>query len=146
MTYHVRPTVDILNAKLQLSVEIPAAYTQYYTSNDIHAYALPSDKGFAIRAGDLVDSVAVSGNLISIYSSEQDLVMNQSYEISLVFYALTSNLSTDYDTIFDQESPIQISAAQTAPNATNITNISYDTDQGVHYVQLPRVNMGYFNC
>ena len=146
LTYHVKPTSDILNGQLRLAIELPSIYTQYAASNNIHAFGLASDKGFAIKAGSTVDSIRVNGNQITIYSAQQDLQTNQSYEISLLFYAVTSDLTANYPTIFEQEGMVQVTAAQVAPYNATITDISYDQDQGTHFIKIPRINMGYANC
>lgn len=146
LTFHVKPTVDIVNGQLRFTFTMPAAYTQYLTSGDIHAFGLPSNKGFAVKAGSTATLMAVNGNQISIFSTQQNLIANQSYEISLLFYALTGNLSANYATAFEEEEAIQITGTQTAPNNATINNITYDSDQGVHFIEVPRVNMGYFDC
>ena len=146
MTYHVKPTSDISNGQLSFTFQVPAAYTEYSNSGMIHAFGLPSDQGFAIKAGETVDSIEVIGNQFTIFSEQENMMMNESYEISLIFYAITIGWSASYSTIFGHEDSIVVSANQTAPYASTLTDITYDADQGVHYVSLPRINMGYFNC
>ena len=90
MTYHVKPTSDISNGQLSFTFQVPAAYTEYSNSGMIHAFGLPSDQGFAIKAGETVDSIEVIGNQITIFSEQENMMMNESYEISLIFYAITN--------------------------------------------------------
>ncbi len=146
LTYHIKPTADLVDGQLKFMLEIPAAYTQYYSNNGMHAFGLPNDKGFAIKAGTEVDSMTVVGNQLTIYSEQKDLLNGTSHQISLVLYAITNNLSANYSSIDQQEDTLIVSVNQVAPSTSIINDITYDANQGIHYVKVPRVNMGYFNC
>lgn len=146
LTYHIKPTADLIAGQLKFVLEIPAAYTQYYSNNDLHAYGLPNNKGFAIKAGEEVDSITVVGNQLTIYSEQKNLLNGTAHQISFLLYAITDNLSTTFSTVDQEEDSLVISATQVAPNNSIINDINYDANQGIHYIKIPRVNMGYFNC
>ena len=86
LTYHIKPTADLIAGQLKFVLEIPAAYTQYYSNNDLHAYGLPNNKGFAIKAGEEVDSITVVGNQLTIYSEQKNLLNGTAHQISFLLY------------------------------------------------------------
>ncbi len=147
LTFHVRPTTNIVNANLQFAVDMPTQYSTILNAGNVYGFALPSDKGFAVKAGASAAIFNVVGNRIIVLSPFQTLLAGQSYEVSILLHALPENLAADYATAFDEEAAINITGTQTSPNADNITDdVTYDSDQGLHYIDVPRVNMGYFNC
>lgn len=147
VTFHLKPTATISNGQLRMTWEMPSEYAQYYNTGNIHAFALPSNKGFACKGGTKVSNLTVNGNEITIYSAQQNLIAGQSYEISLIFYAITDNLSTTYSSIFNKDAEITISGTQTSTWVKDITDdVTYDDNLGLHYIDIPRINMGYYNC
>lgn len=145
MTFHVKPTADINNGQLQLSVDIPAAYSNYFSQGNMHAFGITANEGFAVKGGITAASTVVVGNTIEVTTASQNLTAGTAYEVSIIFYALPSDLSTDYATIDTEESQINIIANQVLPNSQNIT-ASYIDDEGVHLLDLPVHGMGYTNC
>lgn len=146
ITFHVHPTTDINNGQLQLSVDIPTAYSNYYTQGNLHAFALNSDEGFALKGGITAATTTATGNNIEVITAAQNLVANTSYEVSIIVYAIPQNLSTTYSTIDDQEAQVNITANQVLPNAGQNAVISYAADEGVHFLDIPRYSMGYTSC
>ncbi len=145
ITFHVKPTVNITNGQLQLSIDIPAEYNQYYKSGQLHAYAI-NNKGFVVKGGVLAESVAINGNNITVTTTQQDLLTNTAYEVSIVFCAITENIATKYKEAFRDEQEISITASQTLPSVKKISNISYNQDEGMHYIDIPKYTMGYGSC
>lgn len=147
LTFHVKPTATIVNSQLRFSIDMPTEYSMILNSAGIYAFGLATDKGFAVKAGESAASLTVNGNTISVLSSFQDLLANESYEVSILFYAITDNLAANYSTIFDQETEINITGTQTSTFSSDISDdVTYDSDQSIHYIDVPRINMGYFDC
>ena len=147
LSFHVKPTSDIANGQLELSFKMPDEYTALLNDGDIYGVGISTDQGFAIKGGSSVASITIENNNIRVRSGMENLVANQSYEVSIVFYALTENFATDYATVFDQESEISITGMQTLPYSSVITDdVSYDVNEGTHLIQLPRYVMGQYDC
>ncbi len=146
ITLHVKPNVDITNAQLQLAIDIPSIYANTYNTGNLYAFANANDEGFAVKGGITAATTSVSGKTVTINTAAQTLVATNSYEISLIFYAITENLSSTYPTVPSEETPINITTAQTLPNTTGTTTVNYSPDEGIHYLDIPRYGMGYFNC
>ncbi|MDO6803065.1 T9SS type A sorting domain-containing protein [Wenyingzhuangia sp. 1_MG-2023] len=145
ITFHVKPTEDISNSQLQLVIEIPSEYIHYYNSGQLHAYAL-DNKGFVLKGGINAETVSINGNEITVTTKQQDLVTDTAYQISIICFAITENLSTQFTEAFEEEQEITITASQTAPATQEITAISYDNNDAIHYIDIPRYGMGYNNC
>jgi hypothetical protein len=145
MTFHVKPTANISNGQLQLSVDMPAAYSQYYTQGHMHAFGLSASAGFALKGGSTAATTSVTGNTIQVTTAPQNLVAGTAYEISIIFYALPNNLSTSFASIDTEESAINITAQQVLPGAMQ-HSVTYRADEGLHLLNLPRYGHGYFNC
>ncbi len=146
MTFHARPTATITNGQLRFSVEIPTVYNNQYTDGSIYAFADAADAGFSVKAGITATDFSLSGNTVTVQTAAQDLLANTSYEISLVFYAGKNNLSTNYTALAEEDAAISIQVNQTAPNQTAHPTLSYDADEGIHYLDIARYGMGYRNC
>ena len=147
LSFHVKPTSDIANGQLELSFEMPNEYTELLNNGTIYGFGVSTDQGFAVKAGSHGESITVENNNIRVRSSMENLVANQSYQVSIIFYALTENFTTDYATVFEQESEISITGIQTLPYSSIITDdVSYDANEGTHLIQLPRYVMGQYDC
>lgn len=145
ITFHVKPTANITNGQLQLAVDIPEEYNEYYHSGKLHAYGL-NDKGFVLKGSDFAESVAVEGNKITVTTAAENLLANTMYEVSILCYVMEDNLSSNFAEAFEDEKEINITASQTIPVAQEITNINYNNDEAIHYIDIPRHNMGYNSC
>lgn len=145
ITFHVKPTADITNGQLQLSIDIPAEYNQYYNSGQLHAYAI-NNKGFVAKGGVLAESVAIKGNNITVTTKQQDLHTDTKYEVSILFYVFTENIASKYTEAFGDEQEISITALQTTPVAKKVTNITYNADEAIYYIDIPKYTMGYGSC
>lgn len=146
MTFHVKPTADITNGQLQFSVEIPSEYASVFSNNGIYGFADTDNAGFVLKTGSSGTTFTVTGNIITVTTASQNLVSYIPYQVSILFYTLKENLSTTYQQTFNQEEQVTISASQTSPNASGNDSISYNTDEGIHYLDIPRYGMGYNNC
>ncbi len=146
MAFHVKPTADIINGQLQFTVDIPSAYTNYFTQGNMHAFGLSANEGFAVKGGVTAASTVVTGNTIQVTTAPQNLTTGTAYEVSLIFYALSENLSTAFASIDTEEAQINITANQLLPNAAQNLAMTYLADEGVHLFDLPVYNLGYFNC
>lgn len=146
VTFHVRPTVDIADGELQLSVEIPSVYNNTYQALPVYAFADGNDAGFAVKGGATAANTSLAGNTITVNTQAANLLANTSYEVSVVFYAIPSNLSTTYAQVPETESQINITANQTSPNTSGNSVVSYTADEGLHIIDIPRYGMGYTNC
>ncbi len=146
MTLHVKPTVNVANGQLQFEVEIPAIYNNLLDDGTTYAFADGNDAGFAVQGGTSVDNFILSGNTITVTTASQELVANTSYEVSLVLYAATENLSTTYMNLVEEDDAVNVLANQTLPNQTQHPLISYEEDEGIHYLDIARYGMGYTNC
>nr|WKR37939.1 glycoside hydrolase [Wenyingzhuangia aestuarii] len=145
ITFHVKPTAEITNGQLQLSIDIPTEYNQYFSAGQLHAFAI-NDKGFVVKGGTLAESVAINGNTITVTTTQQNLLTDASYEVSILFYAITDNIANAYTEAFEDEKEISITASQTAPSIQEISEITYSADEGIHYIDIPGYSMGYRNC
>ena len=147
MTFHIRPTTTIVNGQLKLAVEIPAEYFNYYNSDELHAFGTDKNKGFVIKKGDSAESISIAGTTVTVLTTGQDFVADESYEVSILFHAVKENLSSTYTTTFDSESEITITANQTAPAVSDLSNnVSYSENEGLHIIDIPRYWMGQYNC
>ena len=147
ITFHVKPTGTIVNGQLKLSVEIPEEYASYYNGDTLHAFGLDAGQGFVIKGGTFAESVTVVANEVTVLTSAQDLLMGQSYEVSILFHAIHENLSSNYLSSFDEESEIVITANQTVPSPIDISgSVSYSANEGLHVIDIPRYGMGQYNC
>ena len=120
MTFHIKPTTTIVNGQLKLAVEIPAEYLNYYNSTELHAFGTNTNKGFVIKKGGSAESISIAGNTVTVLTTAQNLVADESYEVSILFHAVKENLSTTYTAAFDSESEITITANQTAPAVSDL--------------------------
>ena len=147
MTFHIKPTTTIVNGQLKLVVEIPAEYLNYYNSDALHAFGTETNKGFVIKKGDSAESISIAGTTVTVLTTAQDFVADESYEVSILFHAVKENLSSTYTTAFDSESEITITANQTAPAVSDLSNnVSYSENEGLHIIDIPRYWMGQYNC
>ena len=71
-----------------LLVDIPAAYSNYFTQGDMHAFGLTTDEGFAVKGGITAASTVVTGNTIQVTTASENLIAGTAYELSIIFYAL----------------------------------------------------------
>ncbi|GAA4111742.1 hypothetical protein GCM10022393_09620 [Aquimarina addita] len=145
VTFHVRPTVTITNGQLQLAIEMPDEYSNKLNNGTMYSFADSSNKGFALKAGTTVGSVNVSGNTITIKTNQTNLVANNSYKLSLIFYPIDSNIENKYKTADAEEGEVTVTAAQSAPDSQSIA-VNYDSDEGIYYLETPRYAQGYNNC
>ena len=147
MTFRIKPTTTIVNGQLKLAVEIPAEYLNYYNSGTLHAFGTDTNKGFVVKKGDSAESISIAGTTVTVLTTAQDFVADESYEVSILFHAVKENLSTTYTTAFDSESEITITANQTAPAVSDLSNnVSYSENEGLHIIDIPRYWMGQYNC
>ena len=147
ITFHIKPTTTIVNGQLKLAIEIPAEYLNYYNSGTLHAFGTDTNKGFVIKKGDSAESISIAGTTVTVLTTAQDFVSDESYEVSILFHAVKENLSTTYTTAFDLESEITITANQTAPAVSDLSNnVSYSENEGLHVIDIPRYWMGQYNC
>ncbi|MFK7979337.1 MAG: hypothetical protein AB8G86_05115 [Saprospiraceae bacterium] len=146
VTFHVKPTEDIANAQLQLAVDLPSDFTASANNGTIYAFDNGNNAGFATKGGETAISTDLNGNRLTVKTGSTDLVANTSYEVSLIFYAAKENLATTYTMLEAEETPINITASQTLPNTNGKAAIKYSADEGIHYLEMPRYGMGYFNC
>jgi len=147
ITFHIKPTTTIVNGQLKLAIEIPAEYLNYYNSGTLHAFGTDTNKGFVIKKGDSAESISIAGTTVTVLTTAQDFVADESYEVSILFHAVKENLSTTYTTAFDSESEITITANQTAPAVSDLSNnVSYSENEGLHVIDIPRYWMGQYNC
>jgi len=147
ITFHIQPTTTIVNGQLKLAVEIPAEYLNYFNSGALHAFGSNTNKGFVIKKGQHAESISIAGTTVSVLTTAQNLVADESYEVSILFHAVKENLSSTYTTAFDTESEITITANQTAPAVLDLSNkVSYSENEGLHIIDIPRYWMGQYNC
>ena len=147
ITFHIKPTTTIVNGQLKLAIEIPAEYLNYYNSGTLHAFGTDTNKGFVIKKGDSAESISIAGTNVTVLTTAQDFVADESYEVSILFHAVKENLSSTYTTAFDSESEITITANQTAPAVSDLSNnVSYSENEGLHIIDIPRYWMGQYNC
>jgi hypothetical protein len=147
ITFHIKPTAIFVNGQLKLSVEIPPEYAAYYNTGSLHAFGVDVNKGFVITSGQYAESINVVGNVVTVLTTAKDLLVDKSYEVSILFHAMKENLATNYTTIFDAESEIIITANQTLPAILDISNsVSYSETEGLHTIDIPRYGMGQYNC
>lgn len=146
LTFHVRPTEDIANVQLQLAVELPDNFMATTNNGTVYAFDNGSNAGLAGKGGDTAASTNLNGNMLTVKTASADLEANTSYEVSLIFYVVKENLSTNYTTLQAEEAPVNITTSQTLPNTSGNATINYSADEGIHYLNMPRYGMGYFNC
>jgi len=148
LTFHVMPSENIKNGQLQLSLQMPAEYAKLLNTQNIYAFSSANaDNGFVLKAGKNTASANVKDNKFTVISNAQDFQANKSYELSILIYAVTKDLKAKHETIFNQESQINVKAVQIAPKEQNLEKaISYDEDHAIHYIKMPRVGMGQGNC
>ncbi len=147
ITFHVKPTADINNGQLKLSVEIPSQYSNYYNNTNLHAFAQDTNKGFVVKGGENADSINITGNIITVLTNSQTLLSNGSYEVSIVFHTVKQNIATNFSSAFDKESQLTITANQATPSALNLSSsVVYSENEGMHSIEIPRYGMGQYNC
>ena len=146
LTFHVKPTEAIANAQLQLAVNLPSNFTASANNGTIYAFDNGNNAGFASKGGATAVSTDLNGNRLTVKTASADLVANTSYEVSLIFYVAKENLSANYTTLQAEETQVNITTSQTLPNTSGNATISYSADEGIHYLDMPRYGMGYFNC
>lgn len=144
ITFHLRPRVTITNGQLELSVQIPAAFSQTYNSGSIYGFAKsPNGAGFAIKGGATAANVSVVGNTMTIQTAATNLNANTSYELSLIFYAIQSDFSINYAAAGDDVATVSVS--QSLPTIASVT-ATYSPDEGLYFINVPGIWMGYNNC
>lgn len=144
ITFHLRPRVTITNGQLELSVQIPTAFSQTYNSGNIYGFAKSANgAGFAIKGGATAANVSVVGNTMTIQTAAANLAANTSYELSLIFYTIKSDFSTSYTTAGDDMTTVSVS--QSLPSIASVT-ATYSPDEGLYFINVPSIWMGYNNC
>lgn len=88
MTFHVKPTQDISNGQLQLSVEIPDAFNNQLNNGTLYAFIDNQDGGIVVKGSDEAAQIQLNGDTISVTTGQVNLVANQSYEVSLIFISV----------------------------------------------------------
>lgn len=144
ITFHVKPRTTITNAQLELSVQLPTVFNQMYNSGNIYGFAKSTtNAGFAIKGGTTAANVNVVGNTITIQTAAANLNVDTPYELSLIFYAVKNNFSTTYATAADDVATVTVS--QSLPSVRSVTS-TYSPDEGLYYIDVPSIWMGYNNC
>jgi Secretion system C-terminal sorting domain len=145
ITFHVRPRTTIVNGHLELDVQLPAAFDQTFQSGNIYGFAKSANgAGFAVKGSANNVNVSVANNTITVHTGVTNLNANSSYEVSLIFYAIKNNFSATYAMSDDDQ--VNITVNQTLPWANNSIATSYSSDEGLHYINVPPIWMGYGNC
>ena len=146
MTFYVKPRTTISNGQLQLEIAMPAIYSAFYNSGEIFGFANSEDIGFAIKGGTNSNSTIVNGGVITTTLAEQNLIAGNLYQVSLIIYAVKQNLSNTFTEIFDDADNFVITSNQTLPNTTGTVSISYDQNEGIYFLDIPKYTMGQYNC
>jgi hypothetical protein len=146
MTFHVKPRTTITNGQLELSVQIPAAFGQTFSSNNIYGFAKTANgEGFAVKGGATVSNLTRVGNTITVQTAQMNLVANTPYELSVIFYVVKNNFSSTYMVIADDSPNVAVTTSQTLPTTRSVP-VTYSPDEGLYYVDVPSYWMGYGNC
>ncbi len=145
ITFRLRPTTTIISGQMQLSIEMPAAFSTKYGNGSMYAFSDGSGKGFSLKPGVTSGSTTITGNTITITTDQTNLIAGTSYDISLVFYPITENIAEVYDEVSDKEQEVTITAVQSLPY-TDQTTVVYNEDEGVHFIDVPGHVMGYRRC
>ena len=147
ITFHLKPRITITNGQLQLSVQLPAAYSTLYNSGNIYGFAKSAKgEGFSVKGGITSGSISVTGNTILVKTTSMDLIANTSYQVSIIFYPIKTNFSTVYASTPDDAEEVTISTMQTLPDSKATATVTYDKDEGMYYIDVPNYSMGYGNC
>lgn len=146
ITFHVKPRTTITNGQLELTVQIPAAFSQTYNSNNIYGFAKSANgEGFAIKGGSTVSNLTTIGNSIVVQTATTDLIADTPYEVSLIFYVVKNNFSSVFASTADDAPNVMITTSQTLP-ASKTVPVTYVPDEGLYYIDVPPYSMGYANC
>ncbi len=142
--FHLKPRTSISNGQLQLSVEMPEAYSNVLYSGGVFGFSTSdTGEGFAILGGVTAESVTICGNTITVTTAAATLSANGSYEVSLIFHPVKDNFCATYTRVVDDAEDISITTEQTLPDKTNNAKVTYVDDEGVFYVDIPSYRMGY---
>jgi Secretion system C-terminal sorting domain len=146
ITFHIKPRTTITNGQLELSVQIPTAYAQTFSSGNIYGFAKTANgEGFAVKGGATSANLTTVGNTITVQTAQMNLVADTPYEVSVIFYVVKNNFSATYTTIADDSPSVTVTTSQTLPSARSVS-ITYSSDEGLYYVDVPSYWMGYGNC
>lgn len=146
ITFYVKPRTNILNGQLELEIEIPTIYSTMYSSGAIYGFANSQDQGFAIKGGTNSVLTLTSPGVIKTTMSQQDLLADSLYEVSLIIYPLKQNLSSNFLDVFDDGNDFLITSNQTLPNTTDNAVVNFDQNEGVYIIDIPKYTMGQYNC
>jgi Secretion system C-terminal sorting domain len=146
ITFHVKPRTAIINAQLELTVQIPDTYNQTYASTNVYGFAKSATgEGFAVKGGSTVSYWSRVGNTIVVQTTAMNLLANTPYEISLIFYAVKNNFSTTYIDATNEDANVTVTTTQTLPTTRSVP-VTYATDEGLYYIDVPAYYMGYNSC
>ncbi len=146
VTFHLKPRVNISNGQLELAIEMPTVYNDLYQDGDLYGFSSISGEGFVLAKANDNNTATIIGNTLSVTTASQNLVAGESYEISIIFYPIKSDLPTSYISIEDEEQEVTISTSQTLPNTTDQASTTYLESEGVHFIDIPRYTMGQYSC
>ncbi len=146
ITFYVKPRTNILNGQLELEIEIPTIYSTMYSSGAIYGFANSQDQGFAIKGGTNSVNTLASPGVIKTTMTQQDLLADSLYEVSLIIYPLKQNLSSNFLDVFDDGNDFLITSNQTLPNTTDNAVVNFDQNEGVYIIDIPKYTMGQYNC
>ena len=146
VSLHLKPKSTIINGQLQLSFQLPKVYANQYQKDGLYAFVNPEDKGFVCKGGVNASFIMVENNTITVTTKKQNLIAENSYEVSVLFNVMTESCKKNMATAFEEESQISVSAVQISPTKLDLgSKLSYDSNQGIHYITTPIFNMGQGN-
>ena len=146
ITFQLKLREAILEGQMQLSVEMPDAFSDIYYSDGIYGFATDAEgEGFSVKGGITAASTQVCGNTITVTTSAATLKEGTQYELSLIFYAVKDNFCARFANTVDDAQEVAITASQTLPDNTSSAKVFYSHDEGVYYIDIPSYNMGSNN-
>ena len=133
-----RPTATIASGALEITLDLPDAYNQVYSSGTARALLDSSGAGFIIMADSASASLSVSGTparaVVSLGPSAWSA--NADRAVGFVIYPVASNGQTRLAQIATEETtPLVISAQQLAP-LNGVLTTGYNRQLGMHNVNL----------
>ena len=146
MTFYVKPRTTITNGQLELEIELPAVYSSMYNSGSVYGFANVQDQGFAIKGGVNSASTVGGSGIVTTTLASQNLIAGSLYQVSLIIYPVKENLSSTYLNVFDDANDFVVTSTQTLPNTNNNAVISFDANEGIYYLDIPRYTMGQYSC
>lgn len=133
------PTNPVANAQLQMTLDLPNAYSNLLTAGVGAALVAADGSGYAAfkSAGSSALTINPTNSSFTISTAITNWPSDQEGSVGLVVYPAATNAARVLaDALVSETSPLPLSATRIIPTGAPLT-VAYDLDRGWHTIKVP---------